>query len=210
MSFAVLTAFWAISFLLVLTPGADWAYAISAGLRGRKLVLPAVIGLAVGALLATLAVAAGVGALVAQNPALLTALTATGALYLAWMGIGLWRSPASISSASDEASAARWRWRWTLKGASVSGLNPKQLLLLLALLPQFVRPGDSWPVFAQIMALGAVHAASCAVVYFGVGWGSQSVLRSRPQAALAVSRLSGTLMLVIATLLLGETALHLL
>lgn len=208
MSFAVLTAFWAISFLLVLTPGADWAYAISAGLRGRKLVLPAVIGLAVGALLATLAVAAGVGALVAQNPALLTALTATGALYLAWMGIGLWRSPAAISSASDEASAARWRW--TLKGASVSGLNPKQLLLLLALLPQFVRPGDSWPVFAQIMALGAVHAASCAVVYFGVGWGSQSVLRSRPQAALAVSRLSGTLMLVIAALLLGETALHLL
>jgi hypothetical protein len=44
------------------------------------------------------------------------------------------------------------------------------------------------------------------VVYFGVGWGSQSVLRSRPAAALAVSRLSGTLMLVIAAVLLGEIA----
>lgn len=208
MSFAILTAFWAVSFLLVLTPGADWAYAISAGLRGRRLVLPAVVGLACGALLATLAVAAGVGALVARNPALLTALTATGALYLAWMGIALWRSPAAIRcDAEGEADA---RWRWTVKGASVSGLNPKQLLLLLALLPQFVRPGDSWPVFAQIMALGAVHAASCAVVYFGVGWSSQSVLRSRPRAAAAVSRLSGTLMLVIAALLLGETALQLL
>lgn len=208
MSFAVLTAFWAVSFLLVLTPGADWAYAISAGLRGRRLVLPAVVGLACGALLATLAVAAGVGALVARNPALLTALTATGALYLAWMGIGLWRSPAAISC--DAKADADARWRWTLKGASVSGLNPKQLLLLLALLPQFVRPGDSWPVFAQIMALGAVHAASCALVYFGVGWSSQSVLRSRPQAAWAVPRLSGTLMLVIAALLLGETTLQLL
>ena len=100
------------------------------------------------------------------------------------------------------------RWHWTVKGASVSGLNPKQLLLLLALLPQFVRPGDSWPVFAQIMVLGAVHAASCAVVYFGVGWGSQSVLRSRPAAALAVSRLSGTLMLLIAAVLLGEIAVQ--
>lgn len=206
MSFAALTAFWAVSFLLVLTPGADWAYVISAGLRGRRLVLPATAGLACGALLATLAVAAGVGALVARNPALLTALTATGALYLAWMGIGLWRSPAAIQSGDD--AEAGTRWHWTLKGASVSGLNPKQLLLLLALLPQFVRPGDDWPVFAQIMALGAVHAASCAVVYFGVGWGSQSVLRSRPAAALAVSRLSGTLMLLIAAVLLGEIAVQ--
>jgi threonine/homoserine/homoserine lactone efflux protein len=201
-SFAALTAFWAVSFLLVLTPGADWAYVISAGLRGRKLVLPATVGLACGALLATLAVAAGVGALVARNPAMLTALTATGALYLAWMGLGLWRSPAAIQSGSDAKTGTRWHW--TLKGASVSGLNPKQLLLLLALLPQFVHPGDDWPVFVQIMALGAVHTASCAVVYFGVGWGSQSVLRSRPAAALAVSRLSGTLMLLIAALLLGE------
>jgi threonine/homoserine/homoserine lactone efflux protein len=80
-------------------------------------------------------------------------------------------------------------------------------LLLLALLPQFVRPADSWPVFAQIMALGAVHAASCAVVYFGVGWGSQSVLRSRPPPRLP-SRLSGTLMLLIAAVLLGEIAVQ--
>ena len=206
MSFATVAAFWAVSFLLVLTPGADWAYVISAGLRGKRLVLPATVGLACGALLATLAVAAGVGALVARNPALLTALTATGALYLAWMGIGMWRSPATINSA-DEAEAGT-RWQWTVKGASVSGLNPKLLLLLLALLPQFVHPADEWPVFAQIMALGAVHAASCVVVYFGVGWGSQSVLRSRPTAALIVSRLSGTLMLLISALLLGEIAVQ--
>ena len=204
MSLAVLAAFWAVSFLLVLTPGADWAYAISAGLRGRRLVLPATLGLACGAWLAALAVAAGVGALVARHPALLTALTATGALYLVWMGIGLWRRPAAIHSQPD--TEAGTRWHWTVKGASVSGLNPKQLLLLLALLPQFVQPGEHWPVFAQIMALGSVHAASCAIVYFGVGWGSQSVLRSRPAAALLVSRLSAVLMLAIAMALLGEIA----
>ena len=77
-----------------------------------------------------------------------------------------------------------------------------------ALLPQFVRPAEPWPVAAQIMALGAVHAGSCALVYFGVGWGSQSVLRARPSAALVVSRVSGVLMLVIALLLLAEAALH--
>ena len=124
MSFAALTAFWAVSLLLVLTPGADWAYAISAGLRGRRLVLPAVIGLACGALLATLAVAAGVGALVAQSPALLTALTATGALYLAWMGIGLWRSPAAISHASDAQPQARWPGR-ARRAIAARGLSPR-------------------------------------------------------------------------------------
>ena len=209
MSIAAITAFWAVSFLLVLTPGADWAYVISAGLRGRSLVLPAVVGLACGALLATLAVAAGVGSLVEQNPMLLTVLTVAGAAYLAWLGVAMLRHPSAVSAESAHAQGDQARpWRWAVKGASVAGLNPKLLLLLLALLPQFVRPAAPWPVFAQIMVLGAVHAASCCFVYYGVGWGSQSVLRARPAAALLVSRISGALMLGIATLLLAEIALH--
>lgn len=208
-SIAALTAFWAVSFLLVLTPGADWAYAISAGLRGRSFVLPSVIGLACGAMLATVAVAAGVGSLVEQNPMLLTLLTIAGAAYLAWLGIAMLRHPSPVSADSEHAQAVQsGSWRWAVKGASVSGLNPKQLLLLLALLPQFVRPSDPWPVAAQILALGALHTASCGVVYFGVGWGSQSVLRARPSAALVVSRISGVLMLVIAMALLIDIAVH--
>ncbi|WP_394525483.1 hypothetical protein [Paenarthrobacter nicotinovorans] len=38
MPFGTLAAFWAVSFLFVITPGADWAYAISAGLRHRTVV----------------------------------------------------------------------------------------------------------------------------------------------------------------------------
>lgn len=32
MAIATLTAFWAVSLMFVVTPGADWAYAIAAGL----------------------------------------------------------------------------------------------------------------------------------------------------------------------------------
>ena len=60
MTLSVLAAFWAVSFLFIITPGADWAYAISAGMRGRW-VTPAVAGLLSGHLLATIIVAAGVG-----------------------------------------------------------------------------------------------------------------------------------------------------
>ena len=45
------------SFLLVLVPGADWAYAIAAGLRDRS-VLPAVAGLLAGYAVLTTVVAA--------------------------------------------------------------------------------------------------------------------------------------------------------
>ena len=56
MAVTTLAAFWAVSVLFVLTPGADWAYAIAAGLRHRCL-LPAVGGMLTGHLLATVVVA---------------------------------------------------------------------------------------------------------------------------------------------------------
>ena len=38
MTLALFAAFWAVSILLVITPGMDWAYVISAGIRGRVVV----------------------------------------------------------------------------------------------------------------------------------------------------------------------------
>lgn len=81
MSLGLVAGFWGVSFLLVLTPGADWAYAITAGLRNSS-PLPAVLGMLSGHVLATLVVAAGVGVLVASAPVVLTVLTVAGALYL--------------------------------------------------------------------------------------------------------------------------------
>ena len=95
MAGGTVAAFWAVSFLLVITPGADWAYAIAAGLRHR-LVFPAVGGLLAGHLAATAVVAAGVGALVARSPLVLTVLTAVGAAYLVWLGIGMLAHPAAL------------------------------------------------------------------------------------------------------------------
>jgi threonine/homoserine/homoserine lactone efflux protein len=199
-------AFWAVSFALVITPGADWAYVISAGLRGRRLACSAVVGLACGALLATAAVAAGVGALVASHPIVLTVLTVADSAYLLWMGVAMLRRPAATVSAQSELVGGGWKW--ACKAAGISSFNPKLILLLLALLPQFVHAESAWPVTLQIMMLGAVHALSCCGVYLAVGLAAQRVLGSRPGAALVVSRVSGALMLGIALLLLAERAMH--
>ena len=201
MAGGMVAAFWAVSLLFVITPGADWAYAIAAGLRHR-VVLPAVGGLLVGHLAATAVVAAGVGALLARSPVVLTVLTAAGATYLVWLGIGMLAHSAAPQVHTRE-PADSWL-RQAAKGAGISGLNPKVFLLFLALLPQFTDPDAAWPIAAQILVLGLVHVANCAVVYTGVGTCARRVLRARPMAARAVTRFSGTAMIVIGVVLLVE------
>ncbi|MGY4494366.1 threonine/homoserine/homoserine lactone efflux protein [Pseudomonas sp. TE3610] len=206
MNLSLLLAFWAVSFLFVITPGVDWAYAIAAGLRGR-VVVPAVAGMLSGHLLATVLVAAGVGGLVVQVPYALSTLTLLGAAYLLWLGINMLLKP---SAPAQGAAADDGTWsRWALKGLCVSGLNPKVLLLFLALLPQFTNPLAAWPVSAQILALGLLHGLSCAVVYLAVGFSARAVLASRPAVAILVSRVSGAAMIIIAVLLAAERLLAL-
>lgn len=197
MSVSMFAAFWAVSVLFVITPGADWAYAISAGIRGRR-VMPAVAGMLGGHLIATLIVATGIGSIIAGAPGVLSALTVAGACYLLWLGIGMLSHPSA--PVADQGEDAGSPLKWALKGFCISGLNPKVFLLFLALLPQFT----DVHVPMQMTALGLVHVVSCAVVYLLVGYGSGTMLRTRPRAAQNVSQISGGLMIIIAVLLLAE------
>ncbi|CNI44188.1 putative LysE type translocator [Yersinia massiliensis] len=201
MSVSMFAAFWAVSVLFVITPGADWAYAISAGIRGRR-VMPAVAGMLGGHLIATLIVATGIGSIIAGTPGVLSVLTVAGAGYLLWLGIGMLSHPSA--PVVDQGEDAGSSMKWALKGFCISGLNPKVFLLFLALLPQFTDVHAAWPLPMQMTALGLVHVVSCAVVYLLVGYGSGTMLRTRPRAAQNVSQISGGLMIIIALLLLVE------
>ena len=201
MEIELVGAFWLVSLLFVLTPGADWAYAITAGLRHAS-ALPAVAGLVAGHVMATFAVAAGVAAVMAGVPLVLAALTAVGASYLIWLGISTFTHPPTPDTTTETGSTSVAGQVW--KGFAVSGLNPKVFLLFLALLPQFTDPDGGWPVATQILCLGMVHVTGCAVVYAAVGLGARVVLKARPAAARVVSRFSGAAMVGIGAFLLIE------
>jgi threonine/homoserine/homoserine lactone efflux protein len=94
-----------------------------------------------------------------------------------------------------------------VKGAGISSLNPKALLLFLALLPQFITRSAAWPFAAQIALLGLVHTANCAVIYTSVGTTARRLLRTRPAATTALTRCSGAAMITIGALLLAERLL---
>ncbi|MFE9995560.1 LysE family translocator [Streptomyces avermitilis] len=201
MDAGTVAAFLAIDLLLVFTPGADWAYAIAAGLRDRS-VVPAVAGLVAGYAGYTLLAVAGLVVIVAGSASLLTALTVLGAAYLIWLGWSVLARPATPQASAEAVAASRWQI--VLRGAGISGLNPKALLLYFSLFPQFVHPGEGWPVAAQTGLFGTLHMASCAVVYLAVGVLARTVLKARPTAARAVTRVSGTMMIVIGGFLLVE------
>jgi threonine/homoserine/homoserine lactone efflux protein len=199
MAVSSIVAFWAVALLLIAVPGADWAFILSAGLRGRS-VIPAVGGLIVGYAAVTAVVAAGVGALVAGSPVILTGLTVVGGAYLVWHGATTVANPATPRSTVD--TPAGTGWNTFVKGVGVSGLNPKGLLIFLALLPQFTNPQSGWPVAGQISVLGLAFILTCAGFYLCLGSLARTVLRGRPAAARAVSRFSGAALIVVGGLLL--------
>lgn len=202
-------AFWAVALLLIVVPGADWAFTIGVALRGR-LVAPAVGGLVVGYAAMTLVVAAGVGALVAGTPVAMTLLTVAGGLYLIWLGAKTLTNPVGPGAAAGESDgpAPRGGWATLARGVGVSGLNPKGLLLFIALLPRFTDSQWDWPVAVQIGLLGLVFTLTCAAFYAMIGLFAQTVLHARPTTARAVRRLSGVGMVAIGATFLLERLPH--
>jgi threonine/homoserine/homoserine lactone efflux protein len=217
-------AFWAVALVLIVVPGPDWAFVLGSGVRGRSAV-PAVAGLVIGYGAVTVVVAAGVGALVARSPVLLTGLIFVGGLYLVWLGartLARAKATGALAGAgaghggdgqpgTGRANTGRPNTggantgRATLaRGMGVSALNPKGLLLFVALLPQFTSPRWSWPLAAQLGLLGLVFVVNCAAFYLCLGTFARRILHARPAAALALTRFSGAAMIVIGALLLVE------
>jgi len=201
MAASSILAFWAIAFLLIVVPGPDWAFTIGAAARGRA-VLPAVGGLVVGYAVMTAVVAAGIGALVARSGTALTGLTILGGAYLVWLGIRtLARAAPPVPVAGGSTMT---RWGTLAQGVAVSGLNPKGLLLFVALLPQFTDRGGSWPIADQVAVLGLVFMLTCAAFYLGLGTFAGTIVHDRPALARLVTRLAGSGMIVVGTLLLAD------
>ena len=203
-------AFMIVAVSLACTPGVDWAYSISAGLKQRSFV-PAVAGLCSGYVLHTLLMVAGLAALLSGVPGLLGWLTLAGAAYLLWLGVTTLRSWRSASfSAEAGVMQSGNQLRTFLQGMGTSGINPKGLLFFVALVPQFVSPEAALPVPVQSGLLGLTFVILAGVVYTAVALTSRKLLASRPGAARVVTLVSGIIMIGLGTVLLSEQLLPLL
>jgi threonine/homoserine/homoserine lactone efflux protein len=198
-------AFVLVAAALACTPGVDWAYSITAGLRQRSFV-PAVAGLCGGYVLHTLLMVAGLAALLAGMPGVLGWITVAGAGYLLWLGVSTLRSwrGASFSAAAAVGKPAGNQLRTFLQGMGTSGINPKGLLFYVALVPQFVSPEAPLPVPVQSGLLGLTFVLLAAIVYTCVALLARKLLQSRPGAARKVTFASGIIMVGLGVVLLSE------
>ncbi|MES2115135.1 MAG: LysE family transporter, partial [Pseudomonadota bacterium] len=81
-------------------------------------------------------------------------------------------------------------------------LNPKAYLFMLAIFPQFLRPGLG-PLWVQSGVLGAITALTQAGVYGAVALaasGASGWFNRHPAAAIVVARVMGMLLLATAML----------
>lgn len=181
-----------------MTPGPNMLLAMSLGLRyGVRRAAWGGLGMCVAlTIMATLSVL-GLGALLqASEPAFLT-VKWLGVAYLTWLGIAAWRAPVPEGAAGasgvavEEVSAVSL----FLRGMLVAFSNPKALVFMAALFPQFIEP--SAPLGPQLVALVAVMV----VVEFGwimayaTGGNSIAARLSSATATRTLNRLTGGLMI---------------
>lgn len=134
-------AFFVAAWLICLSPGPGVLSSVTAGLRyGFRRALWNIAGLQAGALIVLLIVGVGLGAVLATSPHAFTAIKLFGALYLIYLGIQQWRSKAAPIQAPDGSVAAEAGVPRALflRGLLVNASNPKGILFILSVLPQFI------------------------------------------------------------------------
>ncbi|MBS1029048.1 LysE family translocator [Gluconobacter albidus] len=157
-----LLTFAAAAAVFTITPGLDTAMTLrTATTSGWKAGLAAVVGICLGLGIWGLAAAFGLTALLAASETAFTVVKWAGALYLAWLGIGLILHPrASLGTAGaapvhDDARAAFRR------GLLTNLLNPKVGIFYMTFMPQFIPPHVNVKEFSLLLtAIQAVLSFS--------------------------------------------------
>ncbi|MDN4613659.1 LysE family translocator [Leifsonia sp. F6_8S_P_1B] len=151
-----LLAFALTALALIVIPGPSVLFVIGRSLAlGRLGGLLSVVGNALGMLPLVVAVALGIGAVVAQSEVVFTIVKFAGAAYLVYLGIQAIRHRRHTAVTHEAAPPRHSPWRILGEGFLVGLTNPKSLVFFVAVLPQFVNySAGSIPV--QLMELGVV------------------------------------------------------
>ena len=151
-SLTQLVLFAVTSTVLIFTPGPDIIYVMTRGMaQGRRAALSAAAGFALGNFAHTLFAIVGLSALITSSATAFALVKYAGALYLAYLGIRMLRSRASLV---PEGRAGELECRVIFRQSILANImNPKVALFFLAFFPQFLDAGRG-SVALQMLVLG--------------------------------------------------------
>jgi homoserine/homoserine lactone efflux protein len=138
--------------LVAVSPGPAVMFCMSQAARhGMRGAVAGTAGILAGHLVCFSLVAFGLAALLAQVSGAMTAIRVVGALYLMYLGARMILSKPHATPDIDAAAPRPRAHGIVLQGLLVQITNPKNLLFVLALLPQFISPSRPLPPQLAIM-----------------------------------------------------------
>jgi homoserine/homoserine lactone efflux protein len=141
--------------LVALSPGPAVMFSMSQATRhGMRGAVAGTSGILLGHVIVFGAVAFGLAALLASYSGAVATIRIVGALYLMYLGAKMLLSKPRGAEAVIVTPTPRAHGGLVLQGLGVQLTNPKLLLFVLALLPQFIRPG--YPLLLQLAIMLAV------------------------------------------------------
>ena len=154
-----LLAFTVTAFVIIVVPGPSVLFVFGRALGlGRTAGVATVAGNTIGEYVQVLAVALGIGALVERSVLAFTVLKLAGAAYLVYLGVQAIRHRRSLVATLSAPIERKTTARIIADGFLVGATNPKTVVFLAAILPQFI-DRQAGHVPAQILLLGAIFSA---------------------------------------------------
>ncbi|WP_189377080.1 LysE family translocator [Thalassotalea profundi] len=201
---ALITLFIPTFFLVSITPGMCMTLAMSLGMSiGIRKTLWMMYGELLGVATVAIAAVLGVSALLATKPQLFILFKLLGALYLAYIGINMWRSKGKLAiTAQSRLSNSVSKSALFSQGYITAIANPKGWAFMVALLPPFIN--SNYPLPFQLFILVVIIMVSefiCMMIYASGGKSIGKLLVKKDNVKL-INKISGSLMILIAVWLL--------
>ena len=161
MTLTLWLTFLAAAILIAVSPGSGAVLSMSHGLSyGVRKTTATILGLQTGLVLLLLVAGAGVGSLLLASEMAFNIVKTVGALYLIYLGFAQWRAQVTVApelQADARTAVPSLRKRFLL-GFFTNATNPKGVVFMVAVLPQFIVQDA-----ALLPQLGILAATMCTI-----------------------------------------------
>ncbi|WP_394778510.1 LysE family translocator [Undibacterium sp.] len=217
MSFHTWITYFLACWLIAISPGSGAVLCMSHGLAyGVKKTSGTILGLQMGGMLLLFIAGAGVGSILLASETAFTVVKTVGALYLIYSGLSQWRAkvdvnkaPPATTSPSDALSTVSHAARTEvpvlrkriLQGFLTNATNPKGIIFMVAVLPQFI--SAERPLLPQLLLLAITMCSVDLAVMHGYAFAAatmQGFFRNA-RAVKTQNRLFGGVLMAVGTAL---------
>lgn len=186
MTFTTWITFFVAACVIAVSPGSGAVLSMSHGLAyGVRKTTGTIFGLQIGLLLVLFIAGAGVGSILLASEFAFRIVKTVGALYLIYLGYSQWRAKVQLApdrpahSAPIAGSAARTAVpplrKRVLLGFLTNATNPKGIIFMVAVLPQFI--AHDAPLLPQLLILAATMCSIDLAVMHGYALAASSMQR---------------------------------